>query len=401
MMEPLSSQIAVMTTGGNHEIGSSEAWQSYNFRYPMPHRSSNSPSNLWWSRDVGPAHVIALCSYAATHSTSLQYKWLSRDLAAVDRSVTPWLIVMMHAPWYNSNIGHRGEAELMRQDMEALLYSYSVDLVLSGHVHAYERVRPVCDGCLDACGRVYLNLGDGGNREGAYVPWLEPQPPWSAARESSFGAGLLRLENATHAKYTWRRAACEKPEGPEHLDFDADDCATVVGQVGQPRQLGDRRRRGRRNVDRPRRRPAAARVPAARRQVRDAAGTADAAAADAAAARPAVAAGARAAGARLLWRGRHRRRVRQRARRRRDRRDRRRLRARAPRGRAVAGGGGLRQGERAAAQRRVAREYGCFGAAARDDAAGAGEWRGDAGVVASLGNRREGPGGADLIACAV
>ena len=108
-MEPLSSQIAVMTTGGNHEIGSSEAWQSYNFRYPMPHRSSNSPSNLWWSRDVGPAHVIALCSYAATHSTSLQYKWLSRDLAAVDRSVTPWLIVMMHAPWYNSNIGHRGE----------------------------------------------------------------------------------------------------------------------------------------------------------------------------------------------------------------------------------------------------------------------------------------------------
>ena len=227
-MEPLSSQIAVMTTGGNHEIGSSEAWQSYNFRYPMPHRSSNSPSNLWWSRDVGPAHVIALCSYAATHSTSLQYKWLSRDLAAVDRSVTPWLIVMMHAPWYNSNIGHRGEAELMRQDMEALLYSYSVDLVLSGHVHAYERVRPVYDGCLDACGPVYLNLGDGGNREGAYVPWLEPQPPWSAFRESSFGAGLLRLENSTHAKYTWRRAACEKPEGPEHLDFDADDCSTVT-----------------------------------------------------------------------------------------------------------------------------------------------------------------------------
>jgi len=218
----------VMTTGGNHEIGSSEAWQSYNFRYPMPHRSSNSPSNLWWSRDVGPAHVIALCSYAATHSTSLQYKWLRRDLAAVDRTRTPWLIVMMHAPWYNSNIGHRGEAELMRQDMEALLYSHSVDLVLSGHVHAYERVRPVYDGCLDACGPVYLNLGDGGNREGAYVPWLEPQPPWSAFRESSFGAGLLRLENSTHAKYTWRRAACEKPEGPDHLDFDAADCATVT-----------------------------------------------------------------------------------------------------------------------------------------------------------------------------
>ena len=48
MMEPLSSQIAVMTTGGNHEIGSSEAWQSYNFRYPMPHDHQARPPT-WWS----------------------------------------------------------------------------------------------------------------------------------------------------------------------------------------------------------------------------------------------------------------------------------------------------------------------------------------------------------------
>ena len=49
---------------------------------------------------------------------------------------------MMHAPWYNSNVGHQGEAELMRTQMEALLYEHRVDLVLSGHVHAYERSHP-------------------------------------------------------------------------------------------------------------------------------------------------------------------------------------------------------------------------------------------------------------------
>ena len=141
----------------------------------------------------------------------------------------------------------------MRQDMEASL-SYSVDPVLSGHVHAYERVRPVYDGCLDACGPVYLNLGDGGNREGVRA-MVEPQPPWSAFRESSFGAGLLRLENSTHAKYTAARRVREaQARAPTSTPRLRDG---HVGQVGQPRQLGDRRRRGRRNVDR----PAAARLP--------------------------------------------------------------------------------------------------------------------------------------------
>ena len=36
---------------------------------------------------------------------SLQHAWLRRDLAAIDRAATPWVIVMMHAPWYNSNSG--------------------------------------------------------------------------------------------------------------------------------------------------------------------------------------------------------------------------------------------------------------------------------------------------------
>ena len=229
LMEPLGARVPVMTTGGNHEISSAEAWVSYNARYPMPFRQSGSLSNLWWSRDIGPVHVVSLCSYAATHRTSLQYRWLERDLRAVDRSVTPWLIVMMHAPWYNSNIGHRGEAELMRLDMEPLLYEHGVDIVLSGHVHAYERTHAVYNGCPDECGPVYLNLGDGGNREGAYVPWLLPQPAWSAFREGTFGAGLLRIVNSTHALYGWTRAACHTLNATAlHMDFDAAGCRTVT-----------------------------------------------------------------------------------------------------------------------------------------------------------------------------
>lgn len=49
-------------------------------------------------------------------------------------------------PWYNSNKAHQGEGDDMMAAMEPLLYAASVDLVLAGHVHAYER--SVCLDCF-------------------------------------------------------------------------------------------------------------------------------------------------------------------------------------------------------------------------------------------------------------
>jgi len=64
---------------------------------------------------------------------------LQEDLSKVDRERTPWLIVLFHVPWYNSNTAHQGEGADMMASMEPLLYAASADLVLAGHVHAYER----------------------------------------------------------------------------------------------------------------------------------------------------------------------------------------------------------------------------------------------------------------------
>jgi len=69
----------------------------------MPHAASQSSSALWWSRDVGPAHVVSLCSYADTSEGSLQRRWLEKDLKRVDRNATPWVIVMIHVPWCVTN----------------------------------------------------------------------------------------------------------------------------------------------------------------------------------------------------------------------------------------------------------------------------------------------------------
>lgn len=71
---------------------------------------------------------------------------LQADLLKVDRRRTPWLVVLFHVPWYNSNRAHQGEGDDMMSSMEHLLYAAGVDIVFTGHVHAYERT--VCLHCL-------------------------------------------------------------------------------------------------------------------------------------------------------------------------------------------------------------------------------------------------------------
>lgn len=61
------------------------------------------------------------------------------DLKKVDRAKTPWLLAMLHAPWYNSNSAHQGEGDKMMASMESLLYQANVDILFAGHIHAYER----------------------------------------------------------------------------------------------------------------------------------------------------------------------------------------------------------------------------------------------------------------------
>jgi len=154
LVQPLASARPWMVTEGNHEAEALPLpvleelippFVAYNARWRMPfdHEDSGggSTSNLYYSFDAagGAAHVVMLGSYAAFGEGSEQHRWLARDLARVDRRRTPWLLVLLHAPWYNTNQAHQGEGERMRAAMERLLYEARVDVVFAGHVHAYER----------------------------------------------------------------------------------------------------------------------------------------------------------------------------------------------------------------------------------------------------------------------
>ena len=82
-----------------------------------------------------------------------------------------------------------------------------VSVVFAGHVHAYERSRPVClDRVLEEGeAPTYVTIGDGGNREQLYDVWSpREERPWSAFRNGTrFGFGTLTFVNDSVANWDW------------------------------------------------------------------------------------------------------------------------------------------------------------------------------------------------------
>ncbi|KAB8252370.1 Metallo-dependent phosphatase-like protein [Aspergillus flavus] len=74
-------------------------------------------------------------------------QWYARkDLSAVDRNKTPWIIAVAagHRPWYISAKNESGTVcEDCRKVFEPIFLKHGVDLVLSGHTHLYERNAPI------------------------------------------------------------------------------------------------------------------------------------------------------------------------------------------------------------------------------------------------------------------
>jgi acid phosphatase len=137
----------------------------------MPGNETGGVGNFWYSFDYGLAHFVAIDgetdfanspefpfvadltgnetspkanetyvtdsgpfgaingSYKDTKNYE-QYKWLSNDLASVDRTKTPWVIVMSHRPMYSSMTA--SYQTHIRTAFESLMLKNGVDAYLSG-----------------------------------------------------------------------------------------------------------------------------------------------------------------------------------------------------------------------------------------------------------------------------
>jgi len=253
MVEFLSVSTPWYVCGGNHEAEyndeTGETFTAYEARFRMPQvkpaeqepqavgsQDACCPSegdytydfgNAFYSFEYGPSTVIFLNSYTHTTEESKQYAWLVDTLKKIDRSLTPWVVVLFHCPWYNSFSDHQGEKQQtdMKGAMEDLFIEYRVNIVFTGHVHGYERTHNVAKEVLDEKGPSYVIIGDGGNREGHAAGFLDPSPPaWSAFRDNTiFGHGTLELANSTHAYFNWH-----KNVGTDL--FEVSDCVSFENQ---------------------------------------------------------------------------------------------------------------------------------------------------------------------------
>ena len=109
----------------------------------------NMGGELYYS--FSPSPDVRFFMLETTYPAPEQFAWLEKELKA---SNDTWKIVVFHQPLYSSGSRHGSDLRL-REVLEPLLVTYNVSVVLTGHDHLYERVKP-------QKGIAHFVLGSGG-----------------------------------------------------------------------------------------------------------------------------------------------------------------------------------------------------------------------------------------------
>jgi hypothetical protein len=208
--EPTHARAGVVAVAGNHERDAPRSGDRFGNvsdsggECGVPHYARFvSPGPVadaaWWALDWGSIHFVGWSTEAAFDPASPQHAFLAADLAAVNRSATPFVVAIGHRPMYvDSGYAGGGNASDVafaadaRAALEPLFVARGVDVTLAGHHHSYQRTCPVVAGACAGAGEgpVHVVAGHAGAdfTDGAM---LDPTPP--LFRVVDFRHGYLRL----------------------------------------------------------------------------------------------------------------------------------------------------------------------------------------------------------------
>jgi hypothetical protein len=85
-----------------------------------------------------PKNGVRFFALDSNYVDDKQLDWLDKELAA---SGSDWKIAFFHHPLYSSGETH-GSADLQRGLLEPVFLKHGVNVVVSGHEHFYERIKP-------------------------------------------------------------------------------------------------------------------------------------------------------------------------------------------------------------------------------------------------------------------
>ena len=236
LIEPWASRVPFVSNMGNHEMDSPKSsWPSDRVAdvyggndsggecgvpatrlYPTPRVG---PDADWFAVTFGSIRVVSMNTEVDFSPSSPQGAWLERELSAVDRSKTPWVILGGHRPGVIDSTdgpddretapGMKNPSDLsvmdeLQRDVWPLLVEHGVDLAFWGHNHVYQRScawRAIGQGSFNASdGCVsYSQRGDDG-----VATYVDPTAPVSVvvgtggAKHTKNGLGQPFVEKAFH-----------------------------------------------------------------------------------------------------------------------------------------------------------------------------------------------------------
>ena len=109
----------------------------------------NMDGKLYYT--FSPKPEIRFFALESTYPVPEEIRWLEKELKA---SGSNWKIVFFHHPLYSSGDRHGSDLRL-REVLEPLFLANNISVVLTGHDHFYERVKP-------QNGIAYFVVGSGG-----------------------------------------------------------------------------------------------------------------------------------------------------------------------------------------------------------------------------------------------
>jgi len=136
--QELTAQYWLLPVQGNHEEDSRE-YATWLGRAKL--HSDTLLSGSVYSEVCGLVWIGVLNANHRMNEGSAQYAWLEGQLESAAARNATWRVVAVHEPPFHSSTKHQPGNEDVAQDLLPLLKQNEVQLLVTGHVHAYERLQ--------------------------------------------------------------------------------------------------------------------------------------------------------------------------------------------------------------------------------------------------------------------
>ena len=120
----LDNKVKFYATLGNHDLPLQVNYENFNMNGKEYYRFKKGN--------------IAFYSLNSNYMDKKQVQWLEGELA---KDTSEWKICFFHHPPYSSAKKH-GSDDQLREVVEPIFLKYGVNVVLTGHDHVYERIKP-------------------------------------------------------------------------------------------------------------------------------------------------------------------------------------------------------------------------------------------------------------------